>query len=337
VTGRLEELATDRLQTLLAGLGEPETSPRAVQSLAVIDGLIEGELDRGDDAGTTTLVSYRDGVMLRVVDGRLSSVVFEVQQNPQFAAFVRIGELLAGLRAPIDLAEARELLGEPPVSEYHNDKYLLGEVMVWFTYRPDRSLQRVGLVIPDPAERRRLAKAAVTAPSSSRRTTVEIADEDGILALVDPATFRHHVPDWDFDLLTARFAEEGAAQHGLVWMTGMHGYGQWRVEFRTRPSRRSAFRDARGTVEVTDGRLQLVTYGELTAAAEEPTSVLTTESGRDHRLPNGLYGVRLRQLFDPGSTDPAEDEAVFEVVLTPARRRSVTASPFWWEPAGAHG
>lgn len=64
-------------------------------------------------------------------------------------------------------------------------------------------------------------------------TTVEVFDDDGVLALVDLATYHPFVSEhWDLDGLLGHFDAEMQARHAIVWRCGDQGGDEWQVEFR---------------------------------------------------------------------------------------------------------
>lgn len=170
-------------------------------------------------------------------------------------------------------------------------------------------------------------------------TTFDVSDEDGILALLNLQTYRAQVA-WELldpDLID-HFTAELEAGHGIIWQASTLGGGDYRIDVVSAPSAAQSLRELTGTVEVTDGRLYVVDYTDLTMAAEDDGPWrLPTKSGATWfvEVPDGTYGVTVRQLFDPEEETEARDGASFEIVL--AADEHVPNSPadalFWRTPA----
>ena len=217
--------------------------------------------------------------------------------------------------------------------------------------RGDKDGSLTYLVLRDEgaADRRKLLRKLETRAkraAGAGPARLDVHDEDGILSIVDPSAYQGFVGNWDkeaaerrdqivdFDSLTDHLAAEMNAAHALVWATGSGSHGEWGVEFRERASRRKVFREATGTIEVTNGTLQVVNYTELTQLAEDESLSLPLAGGTQWRidLANGTYALRLRQLFDHEDLD-TNNEGVFEVVykkVTTTKGTESAIAPLWW-------
>jgi hypothetical protein len=154
----------------------------------------------------------------------------------------------------------------------------------------------------------------------SMDTTMTVWEYDGILALLDLATYTQEKA-WvalDPDLID-HFEAERAVGRAFVWQTSELGGAEYRVDVRSTASSRDAIRELNSGITVTDGVLHLVNYTDITTAAEDPGR-LPDRLSEEWRieLENGEYTIRVRQFFDPTSEVSAEDgEASFELVITP--------------------
>lgn len=311
---------TDAGNALVAAIGKPMDSPEVTTILSAIQGWIGQPLQRVDD-GHASWRSVEGGVELRDEKGHLTGVFLQIAPIDRLRRFEHVGKLIHGVSAEQSKDENRAVLGHPPISEYNLDKYLVGDGhLLYFAYLPH--LAYLGIAAIDDAERRRLEraakKAATPGPPSHR-----ISDEDGILALVDASTWRTTLGGWDFDSLTRRFVEEMNAQRGVVWRTGSDAFGEWSVELRDRASRKKAIRESTHTIEVTSGKLSLVSYGLLTTAADDPGISLAAEAAdQSFAVDPGSYRVLLRQLKNNA----------FELVLSPdpPTTEDPVNEPFWW-------
>jgi hypothetical protein len=96
------------------------------------------------------------------------------------------------------------------------------------------------------------------------------------------------------------------ARHALlIWGTGLEGC--WRVDVRLSRSRVHGFREVSGPVRVTGGVLLVTNYESLTMAAQFEDVRLPERHQRDLLvgIPDGDYGCRVVQMFDPGKTESA--------------------------------
>lgn len=160
----------------------------------------------------------------------------------------------------------------------------------------------------------------------------KIYDEDGFIALVNAATYQSFVDeDWNLEQLMAHFATEMGQHHLVVWQTSNMGGGVWNVTFLDAPSTTHAYREFTDTITVTDGKLYLTDYTDLTMAAQFRDERIPSINNEELKVPlaNGDYNITIRQMVDPDNVNADEFHAPhFEVVL---QRRA--AAP----PAGNSG
>lgn len=168
--------------------------------------------------------------------------------------------------------------------------------------------------------------------------TLDVWDDDGILALVNVDTYRWSVEWVDIDPdLTSHFATEANAGRALVWRTSELGGGDYTVALVGEASPSASTREFTAPIEVTAGRLYLVNYTDLTMVADEPDGgdgPLPKRTGADWyvELDNGWYEATVRQLFDPDQDVQGKGGPSFEIVLEPrsgAGEQQYT-SFFWW-------
>ncbi|SMG54229.1 hypothetical protein SAMN05661096_04128 [Marivirga sericea] len=149
---------------------------------------------------------------------------------------------------------------------------------------------------------------------------MQIIDNDGFLALVNSSKFNAFLTeDWEFDQLMNHFVEQMNQGHFLIWRTGYEG-GTWNVDFVSERSNQESFRDFEATIEVTDCKLFLTEYSDLTMAASYPKQKIPSNHNSElyHELSNGIYSVTVRQLFNPELDDEnLESKTNFEIVLKP--------------------
>ena len=164
----------------------------------------------------------------------------------------------------------------------------------------------------------------------------KITDDSGFLALVNAARYSGFVDrDWEHDQLIDHFIAEMKKANLIIWVTGLENL--WKVDIGTSLSSRAAFREFTRPIDVTDGRLYLTNYEDLTMSAQFEDISLPLEHNTDLVIPldNGSYNITVRQLFDPNHYEPdPQDDAGFEVIITPASNNKAIAfaDQIPWQP-----
>lgn len=148
---------------------------------------------------------------------------------------------------------------------------------------------------------------------------IEVTDDSGFLALVDPDAYQGFVgEDWTFEALVAHLEAAMSEQRLLIWGTGLEGF--WRVEVSTAGTAANAFREISGPIEVSAGRLLLTNYESLTMAAQFRDVSLPEDHQRDQviSLAPGTYNCRILQLFDPDEDLEEGEGPDFVLEILPA-------------------
>jgi len=97
-----------------------------------------------------------------------------------------------------------------------------------------------------------------------------------------------------------------------------------------------SYREFTQTIEVTNGRLYITNYEDLTMAAQFIDEKLPANQNSNLRIPieNGFYEARIRQLFDhqKGTTE-SNEKTDFEILFQPATKdRMIKADKVsWWK------
>jgi len=149
--------------------------------------------------------------------------------------------------------------------------------------------------------------------------TYDITDDSGFMALADPDRYQSFVhKEWDFDELVERFLQEMRNNALIIWSTGLEN--TWTVRFSDRPTDATPFRQFEKVIEVTNGRLVLTNYEDLTMAAQFEDEKIPSRHNADLLvgLANGRYTATVRQMVHPDrSFDMPSGEVHFEIVLSP--------------------
>ena len=152
-------------------------------------------------------------------------------------------------------------------------------------------------------------------------TVYSITDDSGFLALINADKYNSFIGEgWSFEQLQQRFTEQTIARNLLIWTTG--GEGFYKVAVLRHPSDDKPFRGVHGEIEVTNELLYLTNYEDLTMAAQFPDEKLPANNSKAIRikLRNGLYGVLIRQMFNPEFAIDEDDRIGFEVVFSEIAR-----------------
>jgi hypothetical protein len=137
-----------------------------------------------------------------------------------------------------------------------------------------------------------------------------VVPADYCLAIVDAAAYPSFVSgQWDLDDIRRHFVEQMRCGTMLAWGTGAPA--NWRLQVGGPRRFGGGYREFTGRIRASEGVLHLVSYDELTMAAQFADERLPGRGVRRRsvRLPAGQYDCRVVQLFDPVAAD---SRAVFE-------------------------
>ena len=146
-------------------------------------------------------------------------------------------------------------------------------------------------------------------------STLKLWDDSGFVGLVDASRFNAYVDeDWELDALFERYTEECNKGTGVVWATGIENPVQ--LHFVEQVSKQKAFREESIALELSEGKLHLVNFEDLSMAAQFDDFPLPSEENKDKfiALNKGVYRLQIRQLFDPKQE---EQDPIFEIVVQP--------------------
>lgn len=146
-----------------------------------------------------------------------------------------------------------------------------------------------------------------------------VYDDDGFMGFADPDAFDLLLDaDLELDQIGEGFKQENARLRLIFWATGREDTWQVRVTFT--PYTGPSFREFKSLIRSSSGRLQLVSYADLTMACMPPPEKLTVPTHDDVRVdvPAGIYRCRVIQRFDPEPYDPElrDEDADFVIELT---------------------
>jgi hypothetical protein len=158
----------------------------------------------------------------------------------------------------------------------------------------------------------------------------KISDDSGFMGLVNADRYNSFVSkNWRFDDLRERFIQEMNQSNLLFWSTGQEGL--WNVRITTDKEEYKPFRAFGGEINVTDEKLFLINYEDLSMAAQFQDEKLPLKHNADLglRIENGIYNVKINQLFNPDSLTPDDNDKVhFEIVIEKTRNGEVGTNKF---------
>jgi hypothetical protein len=147
--------------------------------------------------------------------------------------------------------------------------------------------------------------------------TLTITDDSGFLGIVNADTYKSFVDeDWELSQLFNHFISEINKDHLIVWSTGSEKV--WTINFVTKPSDKKSFREFYKTIEITNGKVFLTNYEDLTMAAQYVDEKIPAKHNADLyvALENGRLQFQIRQLFDPQEyTYELEGQIDFEIIV----------------------
>ncbi len=167
-----------------------------------------------------------------------------------------------------------------------------------------------------------------------KNTKYKITDDSGFLAIANSDNYNSYVDEnWDLPQLINRFVDEMNKETLIIWATGSSG--EWTVLFADKVSNKKAFREFSKTINVTDGKLCLTNYEDLTMAAQYDDNKIPAEHNSDLtiKLDNGQYNFTVRQMFDPEDYDYDPDGKInFEIIMQTVNdnKPQKIDKIFWW-------
>jgi hypothetical protein len=152
---------------------------------------------------------------------------------------------------------------------------------------------------------------------------LKITDDSGFLAIVNADKYQSFVDsDWGLHQLFNHFVDEMNNGNLIMWATGYEN--EWTVIFLDKPSDDVAFREFSKSIHVTNGKLFLTNYEDLTMAAQFQEEKIPQEGNAELciNLDDGKYDFTIRQLFDQSDHDYVAQEKInFEIIIQPGTEK----------------
>ncbi len=163
---------------------------------------------------------------------------------------------------------------------------------------------------------------------------ININDYDGIISLVNSETYNSFVAEnWELEQLKKHFIDEMNSDSIIVWQTNNFGGDNWKVDLRTDESEEIAHSEFTKSIQVTNGKLYLADYTDLTMAAQFNDYSIPAKGHEMQvfEIENGKYQVKIKRLFNPDE-ELEEGKNAFEIIFrknTEINNLKVDKI-FWW-------
>lgn len=161
---------------------------------------------------------------------------------------------------------------------------------------------------------------------------LKISDGSGFLAIVNDETYQSFVAEnWELSQLMAHFISEMNKNSLIFWGTGSPE--EWTVSLLDKPSGKKSFREFTKSITVTNEKLYMTNYEDLTMAAQFKDEKIPAAHNSDWiiKLDNGKYDMTIRQMFDPEDYDyEAEGKINFEIVMQKTNQESASITEIYW-------
>jgi len=153
-----------------------------------------------------------------------------------------------------------------------------------------------------------------------KKQKLKIVDDDCMIALVNIKKFNETLPfqqSWTWKQLN-NFILKKNNENLIVFSTGSEE--EWTLEFLiNEESKTTYFRKFEQNIEITDGALHLISWGDLTSTLQFTDTMLPGNGNEDVqiKIKNSFYRVVVKQLFNPEDYDyDAENKVNFIIELS---------------------
>jgi len=165
--------------------------------------------------------------------------------------------------------------------------------------------------------------------------TFHFSDEDGFISMVNADKYKGFVDnDWQLGQLFRHFVDQMNDSNIIIWASNEDGGNEWKIEISDEPSPIKEFKHFSFPIRVTNSCLYLVSYTDLTMAAQFEDEKIPAKHNSHLKIDiaNGLYDVIVRQMFDPKNFNYEDDIVHFEIILnsTNTTADQKATKVFWW-------
>jgi hypothetical protein len=163
---------------------------------------------------------------------------------------------------------------------------------------------------------------------------IEIYEENGFIGIINNDLYYSFVDgDWELDQLFIHFIKEMNQNKCLIFNIGTQNLITF--EKRNSPSQNSAFREIQADICVTNNKLYISSYTDLTMAAQFDDEMIPSKTNQliFFDVDNGDYKIIVRQMFDPENYDYNNmPDPCFEIIINNCEKSSLNKfnKVIWW-------
>jgi hypothetical protein len=146
--------------------------------------------------------------------------------------------------------------------------------------------------------------------------TLSITNDSGILALVNNERYSSYVIEqWTFPQLKNHFIKEMRNDSIIIW--SIESEGPCTIAFLNKPSGEKKIREFSKVITVTNSRLYLTNYEDLTMAAQYADEKIPANYNSDLfiELNNGMYYFTIGQLNQQSNYEKVNLEIVIQPIF----------------------
>lgn len=153
--------------------------------------------------------------------------------------------------------------------------------------------------------------------SDNAKQKLEITDNSGFIGVVNNDKYSGFVDeDWELEDVLKQFTNQTNEGNCVIWSTGEPNL--MNVYVLDEASKSKPYRETQSIIRVTNEKLWLVNYTDLTMVAQFKDSKIPSTENSDLEIPiaNGVYKLTLRQMFNPKDYNwEAPPKPCFEIVF----------------------
>lgn len=160
---------------------------------------------------------------------------------------------------------------------------------------------------------------------------ISITNDSGFLSIVNADQYKSFVDeDWGYQQLMDHFVDQMKQNNLIIWSTGIEGMHT--VSFLLQPSDVKPYREFSKNINVTNSRLYVSNYEDLTMAAQFEDEPIPSKHNSQFftEVDNGYYNVTVRQLFNEDNCNE-DGDIHFEIILEKVESEidEVVQKVFW--------
>lgn len=171
--------------------------------------------------------------------------------------------------------------------------------------------------------------------NESTKQKLEISDDSGFIGLINNDLYSGFVDeDWELEGILRRFTEQTNLGNCVIWSTGEPSFMS--IHILDEPSQNEVFREVCSNIKVTNEKLWLVNYTDLTMVAQFESEKIPSNENSELEIPleNGAYRVTIRQKFNPENYNwKSSPNPCFEIIFSQLTKMETNYfdDVIWWQ------